>query len=100
VADPALVVELDRLAAGALVDELDPQAAGQERRLAQPLAKRVGVELELLEDLAVRQVRDRRAGVVLFGRADDGQFRLRDAARELLAVDLAVAPDLRDEPLR
>ena len=37
VLDPALVVELDPLAAGALVGERDPQAAGEERRLAEAL---------------------------------------------------------------
>ena len=55
-------------------------------------------ELELLEDLRVGQERDRRAGLVRD--PDRLHLALRDAARELLPVDLAVALDLGDEPLR
>ena len=54
VPDPALVVEIDGLAVGALVDEADAKAARQERSLAEALQQRVGGELELLEDLRVR----------------------------------------------
>ena len=54
-------------------------------------------DVELLEDLGVGQEVDRRAGVL--GLADDLDVALRLAARELLAVDLAVAPHLGDEAL-
>ena len=95
--DPAFVVELDVLAAGALVGEADPQPARQERGLAQALAERLVRPVDLLEDLGVRQERDRRAGVRRL--AGDLEARRRLAARELLAVELAVAPDLGGQPL-
>ena len=97
VADPALVVELLGLPARPLVAEHDPQAAREERRLAQALDERRGGELDLLEDLAVGEERDRRAGLLRL--ADDLEVGLGHAARELLAVDLPVAADLGDEPL-
>jgi hypothetical protein len=54
VLDAALVVELRRaVPLAALVGDFDPQAAGQERRLAQALLERREVELERLEDLGV-----------------------------------------------
>ena len=100
VADPALVVELLRLPAGALVAEDDPQAAGEERRLAQTLRERRRVELGLLEDLGVGEKRDRRARLVLRSDADRLHAPGGLSTRELLPVDLAVALDLGDEPLR
>ena len=99
ISDAALVVELDGLAAGALVGQDDAQAAREERRLAQPLLQRLGGELHLLEDLGVRKERDRRAGVALVGVADDCDIAVRNAARELLAVHLAVAANFCDQPL-
>ena len=99
VADAALVVELDRLAVGPLVGELDAQALREERGLAQPLRHGAGVDVDLLEDLRVRHERDGRAGVVGSRVADDLHVALRDAARELLAVGLAVTAHLGDEPL-
>ena len=56
VADATLVVELDRLAVGALVDELDVEALREEGRLAQPLRERARVDVERLEDLRVGEV--------------------------------------------
>ena len=100
VADPALVVELDRLAVGPLVDELDVQAFRQERGLAQPLRDRGRVDVELLEDLRVGQEGDRRPGrVVLAHRPDDLHLAGGVAALELLPVDLAVATHLGDQVL-
>ncbi len=64
VPDPALVLELDRLAAGALVGEDDVQPRGEEGRLAQPLRQRLGRELELLEDLRVGEEGDDRAALL------------------------------------
>ena len=96
VADPALVVELDRRALGALVDELDAQPARQEGRLAQALRQRVRCEVDLLEDLLVGQEADRRAGAV--SRPDLLHVVLRLAALELLAVDRAVHVHVGDQP--
>ncbi len=59
VLDAAVVVELDALAADALVDDRDPEPPRQERGLAEPLDEGLRRELELLEDLRVRQERDR-----------------------------------------
>ena len=62
--DPALVVELLGLRAlAALVGDRDPQAAGQERRLAQALLERRVLEGQRLEDVGVRAEVDRRAGL-------------------------------------
>ncbi len=100
VADAALVVELLGLPAGALVPEDDPQPAREERGLAQTLCERRRVELRLLEDLGVREERDRRAGLVLRGDADLLHVPGGLATCELLPVELAVAADLGDQPLR
>src|SRR5581483_6033827 len=97
VPDAPLVVELDAVAPGALVDQADQQPPREERRLAETLAKRLEAVLALVEDLAVGQVRDGRARVV--GDAGDRHLALRLTACELLPVDLAVAANLRDEPL-
>src|SRR5204862_4432335 len=64
VPDPAFVVELNALAAGALVAEADAQAAREKGRLAQALAERLVRPVDLLEDLAVGKERDRRAGLL------------------------------------
>ena len=62
--DPALVVELLGLRAlAALVGDRDPQAARQERRLAQALLERGVLEGQRLEDVGVRAEVDRRAGL-------------------------------------
>ena len=99
VADPALVVELVRLLAFALVHEHDAETAGEEGRLAKTLHERLDREIELLEDVGVGQEADRRPGVAALGLADLGEVAGGDAAGELLPVDLAVAPNLGDEPL-
>ena len=100
VADPALVVELLGLAAGALVPQHDPQAAREERRLAQALRQRRRGELRLVEDLRVGQERDRRPRLVLARDAGRLHVARRLAAGELLPVQLAVAAHLGHEPLR
>ena len=96
--DAALVVELDRLAVGALVDELDVQALREERGLAQALRERVARRCR-----APRRSPSR-AGTRSSCRCPRRSpttsiVALRVAARELLAVDLAVAAHLGDEPL-
>ena len=64
VPDAALVVELDgRRRVGALVRERDAQASRQERDLAEAREERRRVEHGLVEDLGVRQERDRRSGL-------------------------------------
>ena len=88
------------LLALALVDEDDAEPLGQERRLAEALRERLGGELDLLEDLRVGEEGDRRARVVLGRRADLLELRCGRAARELLAVDLAVAAHLGDRATR
>ena len=100
VADPALVVELDGLAVGALVDELDVQPPGQERGLAQALRDRRRIDVQLLEDLGIGQEGDRRPGrLVLAHLPDDFHLAGRIAPLELLPVDLAVAAHLGDQML-
>ena len=95
---PALVMERVPLTGATLVDELDLQALGEERGLAQPLGEGRIVELELVEDLAVGLEGDRRAGrlrrLALLQRA------LRAAALVVLGPDMAVAADLEVEGLR
>ena len=85
------------LAGAALVDQVDPQAAGEERRLAHPLGERRVVELERLEDLGVGQEGDRRAGALDLLAAL--QVALGLAALEALGPLVAVAADLEVEPL-
>ena len=98
VADAALELEHHALAAGALVGQRDPQPLGQEGHLPHPLGQRLEREVGLLEDLAVRQERDRGAG--LGGLLALHELRLRLAALVLLAPDMAVAPDLQQQLLR
>src|SRR5215218_1477045 len=92
VLDSALVLELDVVATAALVGERDPQAARQERRLAQALLEDREVEIERLEDVGVRQEADRRAGRLRRLALDEVVARL--AAVVLLRPDEAVAADL------
>src|SRR5439155_2078475 len=60
--DPALVLKCLALPGAALVDQVDAQVAGQERGLPKPLAERLVVVDDLLEDLVVGQERDRGPG--------------------------------------
>ena len=75
----------------------DPESAREECGLAEALHERRSGELHLLEDLAIGEERDRRPRLRRL--ADDLEVGLRDATRELLAVDLPVAAHLGDEPL-
>ena len=84
---------------GALVDQLDAQARGQERHLAQPLAERVEVEVGLLEDVGVGQERDGRARARRVGARPCSSGARRLAALEVLAPDVAVAAHLELERL-
>jgi hypothetical protein len=90
--DPALVMEVDLLAAGALVDEVDLQSARQECRLAQALGEGLEVEPDLLEDLEIGEEGDLGPGL-LRSRA---LLELRGglAARVVLRPDVAVAANL------
>ncbi len=99
VADAALVVELLGLPACPLVAQDDSQAPGEKRSLAQTLGQRRRRELGLLEDVRVGKKGDDRAGLVLLGDPDRLHVPRGLAPCELLPVDLAVPPDLRDEPL-
>ena len=86
-------MELGRaVALAALVLDRDPQAARQERRLAQALLERGELEVERLEDLGVGREGDRGAGLVR-GRALL-ELALRRAALVVLAPHVAVAADL------
>ena len=62
--DAAVVLELGPVSGPALVDERDLQPASQERGVAHALLERREVELERLEDVGVREVRDRRTGLL------------------------------------
>ena len=62
VPDAALVAELDALAGAALVDQLDPQALGEESRLPHALGEGLEVEVGRVHDLEVGKKRDRRPG--------------------------------------
>jgi hypothetical protein len=92
VLDAALVLELDRAAAGALVGQRDVEAAREEGGLAQALLEDREVEVERLEDLVVGQEGDRRAG--LLGRLALAQVVLGLAPLVLLGKDVALAADL------
>ena len=76
--DAALVLEGLALPLAALVDEVDAEVAGEERRLAQALRERRVVVGDLLEDLGVGEEGDRRAG--LLARRAALQLGLRLAA--------------------
>ena len=94
VPDPAFVLELDLLAAGALVREDDVQPRGQEGRFAQPLDQRLSRVVDLLEHLGVGEKADDRPA--LLGEAHLLELAERLSTRELLAVDRAVGVDFRD----
>ena len=97
VRDAALVLELRPAALPALVDQLDPQAAGEEGGLTEALGEDVEVEFDLLEDLGVGPEGDGRPGGL------HGPALLEPAERlaSLVALrpDCAVTPDLQVEPL-
>ncbi len=92
--DPALVVKLVALLLGPLVDEDDPKRTCEESGLAQPLDERLYRKLKLFEDLRIGLERDRRPSIG--GRSHNLDLARRNAARELLPVELAVASYLRD----
>ena len=96
--DAALVHERVLLAGAALVDQVDSQAAREERRLAHALGERRVVEVEGLEDLGVGLEGDLRPGLVALGAA--GQVALRLAALVVLLPLVAVAGDLQVQALR
>ena len=98
VLDSAAVLELHFLSGAALVDQLDAQPRGQERRLAHTLGERVEVEQNLVEDLQVGEKRDRRAGVL--GRLALRQLARRRTSLVALRPDVPVAVYLEVEPLR
>ena len=98
VGDAALEPEVGLLAAGALVGELDAQAPGQERHLAQPLSERLEHIVGRLEDVAVGQEGDGRAGVG--GLLAHRERAERIAALVALAPRVAVTADLEVERLR
>jgi hypothetical protein len=97
-ADAALEVEVGPLATGPLVDQLQPQAPGQEGHLAQPRGQRVERVVGLLEDLAVGQEGHRGAG--LRGLLALLQRAQRRAPFVLLRPHEAVAADLDPQVLR
>ena len=99
VADPALVEELVRLTARALVAQHDAETTGEESGLAEALQQRCRIVIRLVEHLGVGEERDGRPGLVLAGDADRLHLACRIATSELLAVHLAVASHLRDQPL-
>ena len=72
VLDAALVLELDAVAARALVGQRDAQDAREEGRLAQALLEDREVEVEALEDLGVGEEAD--GGACVVGLADLGKW--------------------------
>ncbi len=94
---PPSYLKVDAVGLAALVDQLDLQAAGEERGLAQPLDQGVEVEPDLFEDLEVGQKGD--LGSVGFGLLALWQVALRLAALVVLGPDVAVAADLQVQAL-
>src|SRR3990172_3052879 len=90
--DAALEV-VAHLVAAALVRELDPDALGEERHLAEALGQRLEIECDLGEDIGVWGEAGGSAAA-LGAVADDLELALRLAAGVFLAVDLAGAADL------
>ena len=95
--DAAVVLKDVALAGAALVDDLDPQAAGEKGGLAHALGERRVVEVERLEDLGVGKEGDRGAAAVDLLAALEISLGL--AAGEVLAPHVAVAVDLEVKPL-
>ena len=93
----ALVVEGVALPRAALVDQLDLQPTGEEGGLPQALGERLVVELELVEDLVVRDEGDR--GPRVLGLRPLLQRRLRLAPLVVLGPDAPLAADLEVEAL-
>ncbi len=101
------------LLAGALVDQLDAHAVVQEGQFAQALRQHVVVEVDVEEDLLVRQ--EVHLGAAAVGRAGHLHRRdldvtlrrrhgldhpfLHDALAEFQVVHLAIAPDRQAQPL-
>ncbi len=100
VLDAALVAERRGVTLGALVDDRDLQAAGQERGLAEALLEGEEVELERLEDVGVGQEGDRVARALARGELPPLlELALWGAAGVLLGEHVAVAVDLDREAL-
>src|SRR5579872_15728 len=95
--DAAFVTEILLLVI-AFIAEVDAQTAIEERQLAKTLLQDVERELECREDLAVGLERLHGAGAV--GDTDDFHLAGRHAANETLLVDLLIAHDASDHPLR
>ena len=98
VADPALVAELGLLALGALVDQRDAQAAGEEGRLLQALLDRVELVVQRLEDVGVGQEGD--GGARLLGGRALLQRGARGAPVVVLSPAGSVATDVHVQRLR
>src|SRR5204862_7634570 len=90
--DAALVLERVLAALGALVNELDPEVAREERGLAQALGQRLIVEDDLLEHLGVGHEGDCRTGALHLLAALE--VALRSSALVVLDPGVAVAPHL------
>jgi hypothetical protein len=88
----------ERLFLRSLVVQNDPQPASQEGGLAQALNQCLRRVLDLFEDLGVGHESDRRAGVRSL--SDDLYLACGDAARVLLAKQLAVAANFGHKPFR
>jgi hypothetical protein len=96
--DAALEAEVSVLAAGPLVQQLEPQAARQEGHLAQPLGQRVELEVGLVEDLDVGPEDGRGAGQL--GSLTPCQGAERVAALVLLRPHVPVTAHLHPQVLR
>ncbi|GIW42317.1 MAG: hypothetical protein KatS3mg076_2894 [Candidatus Binatia bacterium] len=95
--DPAVVEELVRLA-GALIENLDPDTAVEERELAEPLREDVEAEGRVRENQGVGL--EGHLGAVLVGLADDLEGTQRLPSLVTLDVDVTLALDLDLEVLR
>src|SRR5262245_48438024 len=93
-----VIVAIDGLRAGALVVELDGEAAVEIRLRLERLRDALRVEADVGEDLRVGTEEDRRAAAA--PRTDLLERPGRLPTRELLLPLAAVAPDARDERLR
>src|SRR5256885_6229347 len=95
--DAAVVLEAGVEGLAALVPEVDPQTAGEERHLAEALLEDRAVVLDRLEDLEVRQEGDR--GAALVGLLALLEVPPRDAALVRLRPPVPAGPDGEAEPL-